>query len=84
VRFVVEFGGIECMFEAVSEVDLIDVMGEASRDESTAIAHRLAAVGELYARTLRERLPALAKVFATGVIDFRMVLTIIAATSSRT
>jgi ABC-type phosphonate transport system ATPase subunit len=114
------------MFEAVSEVDLIDVMGEASRDESTAIAQRLAAVGELYARraveraerhlwcvdpvdavaaeisaaqnisharavgqvhyarTLRERLPALAKVFATGVIDFRMVLTIIAATSSRT
>jgi Domain of unknown function (DUF222) len=108
------------MFESVPEVDLIDVMGEASRDESTAIAQRLAAVGELYARravewgerslwaadpvdavaaevsaaqnisharavgqvhcarTLRERLPALAKVFATGVIDFRMVLTIIA------
>jgi hypothetical protein len=115
---------IECMFEGVSEVDLIDVMGEASRDESTAIAQRLAAVGELYARravewaerslwsadpvdavaaevsaaqnisharavgqvqcarTLRERLPALAKVFATGVIDFRMVLTIIARTDN--
>ena len=112
------------MFEGVSEVDLIDVMGEASRDESTAIAQRLAAVGELYARravewaernlwsadpvdavaaevsaaqnisharavgqvhyarTLRERLPALAKVFATGVIDFRMVLTIIARTEN--
>ena len=38
------------MFEGFSEVDLIDVMGEASRDESTAIAQRLAAVGELYAR----------------------------------
>ena len=38
------------MFESVPEVDLIDVMGEASRDESTAIAQRLAAVGELYAR----------------------------------
>jgi hypothetical protein len=38
------------MCEDVSEVDLIDVMGEASRDESTAIAQRLAAVGELYAR----------------------------------
>ena len=99
-------------------------MGEASRDESTAIAQRLAAVGELYARravewaerslwsadpldavaaevsaaqnisharavgqvhyarTLRARLPALATVFATGVIDFRMVLTIIARTDN--
>ena len=117
-------GSVECMFEGVSEVDLIDVMGEASRDESTAIAQRLAAVGELYARravewaernlwcadpvdavaaevsaaqnisharavgqvhyarTLRERLPALATVFATGVIDFRMVLTIIARTDN--
>ena len=96
------------MFERVPEVYLIDVMGEASRDESTAIAQRLAAVGELYARRavewaernlwsadpfdavaaevsasqnisharavgqvhyareLRERPPALAKVFATG------------------
>ena len=38
------------MFEDVTEVDLIDVMGEATRDESTAIAQRLAAVAELYAR----------------------------------
>ena len=29
-------------------MDLIDVMGEATRDESTAIAQRLAAVGVLY------------------------------------
>jgi Domain of unknown function (DUF222) len=41
------------------------------------------AVGQVHcARTLRERLPALAKVFATGVIDFRMVLTIIARTDN--
>ena len=31
------------MFELLSEWDLIDVMGEATRDESTAIAQRLAA-----------------------------------------
>jgi len=35
------------MFEGLSDVDLIDVMGEATRDESTAIAQRLAAVGVL-------------------------------------
>lgn len=38
------------MFESLSDVDLIDVMGEATRDESTAIAQRLAAVAELYVR----------------------------------
>jgi Domain of unknown function (DUF222) len=112
------------MFEGVSEVDLVDVMGEATRDESTAIAQRLAAVGELYvrreqelpeckwwsidatdavaaevsaaqnisharavgqvhyARTLRERLPRVAAVFAAGVIDFRMVSTIITRTEN--
>ena len=106
-------GGIlEHMFECSSDGDLIDVMGEATRDESTAIAQRLAAVGELYARreqeraeckwwsidatdavaaevsavqnisharavgqvryarTLRDRLPQVAKVFAMGLIDF--------------
>ena len=99
-------------------------MGEATRDESTAIAQRLLAVGELYARravewaernlwctdpcdavaaevsaaqnisharatgqiayarALRERLPLVAKVFARGVIDFRMVLTIINRTEN--
>ena len=31
-------------------MDLIDVMGEATRDESTAIAQRLAAVAELFVR----------------------------------
>src|SRR5258705_11210226 len=103
------------MFESTSDVDLIDVMGEATRDESTAIGQRLAGVGELYARreqeraeckwwcadacdavaaevsatqnisharavgqvryarTLRDRLPRVAKVFAAGLIDFRMV-----------
>lgn len=40
-------GIVERMFEDVSEVALIDVMGEATRDESTAIAQRLAAVAEL-------------------------------------
>ena len=117
-------GIIEYMFEGVADVDLIDVMGEATRDESTAIAQRLTAVGELYARreaeraeikwwstdvtdlvaaeisavqnisharaagqvhyarTLRDRLPHVAKVFAAGVIDFRMVSTIIARTEN--
>ena len=35
-----------------------------------------------YARALRERLPAVAKAFATGVIDCRMILTIIARTEN--
>ena len=35
-----------------------------------------------YGRTLRERLPEVAKVFACGVIDFRMVSTIIARTEN--
>ena len=112
------------MFEPVADADLIDVMGEATRDESTEIAQRLLAVGELYARravewaernlwctdpcdavaaevsaaqnisharatgqiayarALRERLPLVAKVFARGVIDFRMVLTIINRTEN--
>ena len=41
---------IERMFEDVADCDLIDVMGEATRDESTAIAQRLAAVAELFVR----------------------------------
>ena len=41
---------IERMFEGVSDFDLIEVMGEATRYESTAVAQRLLAVGELYAR----------------------------------
>ena len=101
-------GMIEHVFEDMPEAELIEVMGEATRDESTAIAQRLLAVGELYARravelaetfwwrtdpteevaaeisaaqnisraravgqihygrTLRERLPQVAKVFAGG------------------
>jgi hypothetical protein len=39
------------MFEAVSDADLIDVMGEATRDESTAIAQRLAALAREAERT---------------------------------
>ncbi len=108
------------MFESSSDVDLVEVMGEATRDESTSIALRLLAVGELYARravelaeqtdpadwvaaeisavqnisharavgqisygrTLRERLPQVAKVFVRGTIDMRMVLTIIARTEN--
>jgi hypothetical protein len=42
------------MFESVADAELIDVMGEATRDESTAIAQRLLAVGELYARRAAE------------------------------
>ena len=43
---------IECMFD--TDAALIDTMGEAARDESAAIARRLAAVGELYARRSAE------------------------------
>ena len=117
-------GTLEHMFEGVADVDLIDVMGEATRDESTAIAQRLTAVGELYARreaeraeikwwstdvtdlvaaevsaalnisrgraegliryarALRDKLPAVAAVFATGAIDFRMMMTIVARTAT--
>ncbi|MDT5358462.1 MAG: hypothetical protein QOC69_224, partial [Mycobacterium sp.] len=101
------------MSEGVADVELIEVMGEATRDEATATAQRLLAVGRLYARRavelaewnrwrtdvteavaaevsaaqnvsrgrakgqifygrmLCERLPAVAKVFVRGVIDFR-------------
>ena len=112
------------MFEGSSDVDLIDVMGEATRDESTAIAQRLAAVAELFVRrtgalgelewscadgcdavaaevsaaqnisharavgqvqfacALWHRLPTVAKVFTRGIIDFRMVSTIISRTEN--
>lgn len=43
---------IEYMFD--TDVELIDSMGEAARAESAAIARRLAAVGELYARRAAE------------------------------
>jgi len=114
------------MLETLELSDLVDAMGEASRAESAAIARRLAAVGELYARRsvewterqlwcadpfdavaaevsaaqnisrgrastqirygreLRERLCAVAAVFAAGQIDYRMVSTIIARTSNVT
>lgn len=42
------------MFELSALPDLIDAMGQASRAESAAIARRLAAVGELYARRSRQ------------------------------
>src|SRR4051794_23524320 len=107
------------MFEGSTDAELVDVMGEATRDESTAIAQRLAAVAELYVRRCGElgeqqwwcidacdavaaevsaaqnisharavgqvqfacalwhRLPAVARVFSSGVIDFRVVSTIV-------
>ena len=43
-------GIIESVFECSSDVDLIELMGEATRDESSSIALRMLAVGELYAR----------------------------------
>ena len=112
------------MFESVSDWDLIDVMGEATRYESSAMAQRLLTVGELYtrrareraecqlwsvdvtdavaaeisaaqnisharavaqvhyARTLCERLPAVAKVFLRGTIDYRMVSALITRTEN--
>ena len=47
-------GTIECMFEDASDAGLLEVMGEATREESTCIAQRLMAVGELYARRATE------------------------------
>jgi hypothetical protein len=112
------------MFEGCSDGDLVDVMGEATRDESTAIAQRLAAVADLYVRRCGElgerqwwcadgcdavaaeiaavqnisharavgqvqfacalwhRLPTVARLFCSGVIDFRMVSTIIHRTDN--
>ena len=112
------------MFEYVSDFDLIEVMGEATRDESTAIAQRLAAVAELFVRrsgelaecqwwcadgcdavaaeisaaqnishpravaqvqfacALWHRLPRVAQVFVSGVIDFRLVSTIVSRTEN--
>jgi hypothetical protein len=112
------------VFEGMGDGDLIDVMGEATRDESTAIAQRLAAVAELYVRRsgdlagtdwwqadgcdavaaeigpvqnisharavaqvqfacdLWHRLPRLAQVFVSGVIDFRLVSTIVNRTQN--
>jgi hypothetical protein len=43
-------GMIEYVFEDVADAELIEVIGEATRDESTAIAQRLLGVGRLYAR----------------------------------
>ena len=112
------------MFEGLVDGDLIDVMGEATREESTSIAQRLAAVAELYVRrrgaladcqwwcaddcdavaaevsavqnisharavgqvqfacNLWHRLPRLARVFVSGVIDFRLVATIVNRTDN--
>ena len=112
------------MFEGLSDGDLIDVMGEATRDESTAIAQRLAAVAQLFVRrsaalakldwccadgcdavaaeiaavqrisharavgqvqfacALWHRLPAVARVFGRGTIDFRVVSTIVSRTDN--
>jgi len=114
----------ESMFEDFTDSALIDAMGEATRDESAAIARRFALIGELdarraqewaernlwctdpyeavaaeisaaqnisrgrasgqihYARVLRDELPEVAAVFATGAIDIRMVMTIIARTEN--
>jgi hypothetical protein len=115
---------LEYMFESFTDAALIDAMGEATRDESAAVARRFALIGELdarraeqlaernwwrtdpykevtaevsaaqniswgrassqvhYARVLRDELPEVAAVFATGAIDVRMVMTIIARTEN--
>ncbi len=112
------------MFEWASSAELIEVMADAYRSESSMIAQRLAAVGELdarravelaerrlwrvdpfeevvaevsaalnvsrgrargqvsMARVLRDELPCVAKVFATGAIDYRMVDIIVARTDN--
>jgi hypothetical protein len=69
---------------AESESWSTDVTDQVAAEVSAVqnISHARA-VGQVhYARTLRERLPALAKVFARGMIDFRMVSTIIARTEN--
>ena len=112
------------MFELFADAELIDAMGECTRDESAMIAQRLAAVGELdarrarelaecrfwrtdpfeevaaeisaaqnisrgrargqihMARVLRDELPAVATVFATGEIDYRLVDILISRTEN--
>ena len=112
------------MFELFADAELIDAMGECTRDESAMIAQRLAAVGELdarrarelaecrfwrtdpfeevaaeisaaqnisrgrargqihVARMLRDELPAVAAVFATGEIDYRLVDILISRTEN--
>jgi hypothetical protein len=112
------------VFEGFGDGELIEVMGESTRDESTAIAQRLAAVAELFVRrreplaecrwwmadhcdgvaaeiaavqhisharavaqvqfacNLWHRLPRVARVFMTGVIDYRLVSTIVARTEN--
>jgi hypothetical protein len=112
------------MFETFTDAALIDAIGDATREESAAIARRFALIGELdarraeqlaernwwrtdpyeevtaeisaaqnisrgrasgqvhYARVLRDRLPQVAGVFATGAIDERMVAIIIARTEN--
>ena len=42
------------MFESLTDVAVIDAIGEATRDESAAIARRFAAIGELDTRRARE------------------------------
>jgi hypothetical protein len=117
-------GIVEHMFESLTDVALIDAVGEATRGESAAVARRFALVGELdarrakdleesifwrtdpyeevtaeiaaaenisrgrastqvhYARVLRDRLPQVAAVFGTGVIDERMVAIITSRTEN--
>jgi uncharacterized protein DUF222 len=112
------------MFEGFTDAALIDAMGEATRDESAAVARRFALIGELdarrarewedrglwstdpyeavaaeisaaqnisrgrasgqvhYARVLRDELPEVAAVFASGAIDMRMVYTIMTRTEN--
>ena len=43
-------GIVEHVFEIVTDAELIDFMGEETREESAAIARRLAAVAELFVR----------------------------------
>ena len=112
------------MFESLTDAALIDAVGEATREESAAVARRFGLIGQLdarrareweernlwctdpfeavaaevsaaqnisraratgqvhYARVLRDELPEVAAVFATGVIDVRMVSAIIARTEN--
>jgi Domain of unknown function (DUF222) len=115
---------IKHVFDTLTDAALIDGIGDASRQESAAVARQYALIGELDARRavqlaernwwrtdpyeevtaeisaaqnisrgrasnqvhgariLRDRLPQVAAVFATGAIDVRLVATIIARTEN--
>src|ERR1700727_2411574 len=50
----VDRGIIEHMFDALTDAALIDAVGEATRNESAAVARRFALIGQLDARRAKD------------------------------